>query len=296
MGGRGDAFNDAAYRGLERAKKELGVLADSVTPEAGADRDVALRQFASGPYDLIVAVGFLSTDDLNRVAKSFPSKHFAGVDYAVTPGKNSPANVTALEFREQEAAFLGGVIAALTSKSKKLGFVGGMDAPQIRKFAAGFRAGAKWADPKTEVFAVDVGTEPSAFHDPARGKALALGLIARGADVLFHASGATGAGVFEAARENRALAIGVDSDQYKEAPGFVLTSVTKQVETAVFDAIKEAQAGRLKGPVELGLKESGVDYVYDERNKNLISPVARAKAEEARALIISGRLKVPTKD
>jgi basic membrane protein A len=296
VGGRGDkSFNDAAYRGLERAKKELHVDADYIEPSEAADRENALRQFASGNSDLIIGIGFIFTDDINRVAKAFPAKPFAGIDYAVTPGKELPPNVVALKFREHESSFLGGVVAALTSKTKTVGFVGGMDTPLIHKFEAGFKAGALWADPKVKVLSAYAGVTPEAFKDPSKGKELALSQIGQGADVIYHASGSTGLGVFEAARDKKILAIGVDSDQYKDAPGFVLTSITKQIDTAIFETVQAAMSGKpLKGIIELGLKEKGVDYVYDEHNKALIPAAAHAKAEEARKLIIAGKLKVPS--
>ncbi|MDE2292733.1 MAG: BMP family ABC transporter substrate-binding protein [Elusimicrobia bacterium] len=295
VGGRGDkSFNDSAYRGLERAKKELGVPYDYIEPSESADRENALRQLAAGGDQLIIGIGFIFTDDVNRVAAAFPDKHFAGVDYAVTPGKPVPPNVVALKFREQEGSFLAGVIAAMTSKSKTVGFIGGMDVPLIHKFEAGYKAGVKWADPKVKVLTAYAGVTPEAFKDPSKGKELALAQYDQGADIIYHASGSTGLGVFEAARTKHKLAIGVDSDQYHEAPGFVLTSVTKNVDNAVFQAIKDAQAGRYEtGVVEMGLKEKGVDYVYDEHNKDLIPPAARAKAEEARKLIIEGKIAVP---
>lgn len=297
VGGRGDkSFNDAAYRGLDRAKRELGVEYDYVEPAHAADRADALRQFASGPYGLIVGVGFIFTDDVNRAAKDFPGKAFACVDYAVSPGRAVPPNVVALKFREEEASFLGGVLAALSSKTKVIGFVGGMKGPLIRKFEAGYQAGAAWADPSVQVLSAYAGVTPEAFKDPAKGRELALAQIDRGADVIYHASGATGLGVFEAVRERRVLGVGVDSDQSGDAPGRVLTSITKNVDEAVFRAVKAAKDGKpLSGVSELGLKEGGVGYVYDARNKGLLSPAARAKAEEARGLIVAGKLRVPSR-
>ena len=297
VGGRGDkSFNDSAFRGLERAKKELGIEYEYIEPSEAADRENALRQFASGKFDLVIGIGFIFTDDINRVATAFPTKPFAGVDYAPNPNKPMPGNVVALKFREQEASFLGGVVAALTSKTKVIGFVGGMDVPLIHKFEAGFKAGAAWADPKVKVLSAYAGVTPEAFKDPSKGKEIALSQIGQGADVIYHASGSTGLGVFEAARDKKILAMGVDSDQYHDAPGFVLTSVTKQVDEAVFRTIKAAKDGRpLKGILELGLKEKGVDYIYDANNKSLISPATHAKAEEARKLIVTGKIKVPTK-
>ena len=297
VGGRGDkSFNDSAFRGLERAKKDLKIDFEFIEPSEAADRENALRQFANGPFDMIIGIGFIFTDDVNRVATAFPKKPFACVDYAVNPAKPMPANVVALKFREQEASFLGGVVAALTSKTKSVGFIGGMDVPLIHKFEAGYKAGAAWADPKVKVLSAYAGVTPESFKDPSKGKELALSQIGQGADVIYHASGSTGLGVFEAARDKKILAIGVDSDQYKDAPGFVLTSVTKQVDEAVFRTIKAGMSGKPpKGVLELGLKEGGVDYVYDANNKALVPAAARAKAEEARKLIIAGKIKVPFK-
>ena len=296
VGGRGDkSFNDSAFRGLERAKKELGVPFEYIEPSEAADRENALRQLANGDFDLIIGIGFIFTDDINRVAQAFPKKHFACVDYAVDPKKTILPNVVALKFREQEASFLGGVIAALTSKTKTIGFVGGMDVPLIHKFEAGYKAGAAWANPKVKVLVSYAGVTPEAFKDPSKGKEIALSQYGQGADIIYHASGSTGLGVFEAAREKHLLAMGVDSDQYHEAPGFILTSVTKNVDNAVFEAIKKDMAGKFKaGIIELGLKEKGVDYIYNKNNKGLIPAAARQKAEEARKIVIAGKIKVPS--
>jgi basic membrane protein A len=297
VGGRGDkSFNDSAVRGLDRAKADLKVEYDVIEPSDAADRENALRQFASGDYDLVIGVGFMFTDDVNRVAAAFPAKHFACVDYAVDPGKKIPDNVVALKFREQEGSFLAGALAALTSKTHTVGFIGGMDVPLIHKFEAGFKAGAAWANPKVKVLSAYAGVTPEAFKDPAKGKELALAQIGEGADIIYHASGSTGLGVFEAARDKHVLAIGVDSDQHDEAPGFILTSVVKGVDEAVFQTIKGGMQGQFKhGILEFGLKEKGVDYVYNADNKSLIPDAAHAKAESARKLIVLGKLKVPAK-
>lgn len=297
IGGRGDkSFNDSAFRGLERAKKELGAEYEYIEPSEAADRENALRQLASSSAELIIGVGFMFTDDVNRVAAAFPKKHFACVDYAVDPKKPIPANVIALKFREQEGSFLGGVIAAMSSKSKVIGFIGGMDSPLIHKFEAGYRAGAAWVDPKIKVLVSYAGVTPEAFKDPNKGKEIALSQYGQNADIIYHASGSTGLGVFEAAREKKALAIGVDSNQFREAPGFVLTSVTKDVDQAVVAVISQCMAGECPhGIVELGLKEKGVDYVYDADNKSLLPASARAKAETARKAIVMGQIKVPAR-
>ncbi|MEW5849053.1 MAG: BMP family ABC transporter substrate-binding protein [Myxococcota bacterium] len=297
IGGRGDkSFNDAADRGLVRAQKELGAVTEVLEPGAGADREGAMRQLAAKGVDLVIGVGFLFTDDVNRLAADFPQQKFACVDYTVTPGKAVPPNVLALKFKEEEGSFLVGALAALISKSPKLGFVGGMEIPLIHKFRAGYVAGAKHVRPDVEVLVTFAGVTGEAFANPGKGKELALSLYDKGVDIIFHASGSTGLGVFEAARARKKLAIGVDSDQWAEAPGVVLTSMVKKVEVAVFDAIKAVKDGTFQGGVrELDLRSGGVDYVYDENNKALIPDDVRQKVEALRAEIIAGRIVVPSK-
>ncbi len=275
IGGRGDkSFNDAAAAGLEKAKAELGVPFTTLETNEGADREAQLRQLAAGPSQLVFGVGFLFTDDIKALAKEFPDKKFACVDFTVTPGETLATNLAALKFREEEGSFLVGALAALTSKTGKIGFVGGMDIPLIHKFQAGYEAGAKHVKPGIQVIVKYAGTTGEAFRDPTKGKELALAEYNAGADIIFHASGSTGLGVFEAAREQKKLAIGVDSDQYDEAPGFILTSMVKRVDTAVFDTIRDMKDGRwVSGVHDFGLAEMGVKWVYDERNMELIADV-----------------------
>src|SRR5213083_1750871 len=225
IGGRGDkSFNDAAYKGLERAQNELGIRFSTLETSEGSDREAQLRQLAEGDAKLVFGVGFLFTDDVRALAKEFPNQKFACVDYTVNPNDTLPPNLVALKFREEEGSFLVGALAALLSKTHKIGFVGGMEIPLIRKFQAGYVAGAKAADPNAQVMVKYAGTTGAAFKDPTKGKELALAEYHAGADIIFHASGSTGLGVFEAARDLDKLAIGVDSDQQDEAPGHILTS------------------------------------------------------------------------
>jgi basic membrane protein A len=206
-----------------------------------------------------------------------------------------PPNVAALKFREEEGSFLVGALAALVGKSKKVGFVGGMDIPLIHKFEAGYRAGVKYVCPDCEVIAQYAGVTPDAFKNPGKGKELALSQYQSGVNVIFHASGSTGQGVFEAARVANKLAIGVDADQNDEAPGHVLTSMVKGVNAAVFDAIHRVQTKTFKGGIySFGLKEGGVGYVYDDRNKHLIPDSVHTRVEQLRQDIIAGRIKVPS--
>lgn len=297
LGGRGDkSFNDAAYAGLERARQELGITFTTLETGEGADREAQMRQLAAGGSQLVFGVGFLFSDDIYGLAREFPDVKFACVDYTVKEGQVLPPNLTALEFKENEGSFLVGALAALLTKTGRVGFVGGMEIPLIKKFEAGYRAGVRAADPKVEVLVKYAGTTGTAFKDPTKGKELALAEYNQGADIIFHASGSTGLGVFEAAREKGRLAIGVDADQYAEAPGFILTSMIKRVDTAVFETIKAMQAGQWRGGVhEFGLGEDGVGWVYDDHNRALVPDAVKAKVDAFKAEIAAGRIVVPTK-
>jgi basic membrane protein A and related proteins len=301
MGGRGDkSFNDGAYLGAERAVKELGARVRFIEPGEGSDREAGLRLLAAEGMDLVIGVGFIFTDDLTQLAKEYPNTRFAGVDYSVATDKNGqiippPPNLAALKFREEEGSFLVGALAGLVSKSKKVGFVGGMNFPLIHKFEMGYKAGVKAVCPDCEVISQYAGVTPEAFRNPGKGKELALSQYQQGVNVIFHASGSTGLGVFEAARQTGKLAIGVDADQYNEAPGYVLTSMVKGVDNATFDVIQRVKDGRFKGGIyQYGLAENGVGYVYDANNAKLIPPDVRARLEQLKQDIIAGRIKVPS--
>lgn len=293
VGGRGDkSFNDAAYLGVARAEKELDVEASYLEPASTEDREAALRLFAARGFDLVIGVGFIFSSDIDAVARAYPGTRFAGVDYA--PGPNGiPDNVAALAFREEEGSFLVGAVAGLMSKSRHVGFVGGMTGPLIRKFEVGFSEGVKAACPSCVVHASYAGPTPDAFRDPAKGKALANAQIAAGSDVVYHASGATGHGVFEAAADAHVLAIGVDADQHDEMPGTVVTSMIKRGDVAVFDIVKATIDGTFHGGMNVfGLKEAGVDYVHDGPHAGGIPDDVKAKVEALRADVIEKRISV----
>jgi basic membrane protein A len=296
VGGRGDkSFNDAAYAGLERAKRELGVEFQTLETGEGADREAAMRQLAASGLQLVFGVGFLFSDDIKQLAQEFPRTRFACVDYTVKEGEALPPNLVALKFKEEEGSYLVGALAGLVTKTGRVGFVGGMEIPLIKKFEAGYRAGVAAVDPKAQVIVKYAGTSGSAFKDPTKGKELALAEYHQGADIIFHASGSTGLGVFEAARELKKLAIGVDADQYDEAPGFILTSMVKHVEVAVFNTIKDAQAGHFRGGVQVfGLRENGVGWVCDDRNRSLIPDAVRARVDSLAGEIVAGRIVAPS--
>ena len=301
VGGRGDkSFNDGAYVGAEKAERELGARVRFIEPGEGSDREAGLRLLAAEGMDIVIGVGFIFTDDLTQLAREYPNVKFAGVDYAVQTDAQGnviqpPPNLAALKFREEQGSFLVGALSALVGGSKRVGFVGGMDIPLIHKFEAGFRAGVKHECPDCTVIAQYAGVTPEAFRNPGRGKELALSQYQSGVNIIFHASGSTGLGVFEAARSSRKLAIGVDADQYTEAPGFILTSMVKGVDAAVFDAIRRAKDGLFKGGIyQFGLAEGGVGYVYDQNNRKLIPDAVRARLDALQADIVAGKIDVPS--
>ena len=295
IGGRGDkSFNDAAYEGLERAKRELGIEYSYVETAETSDREAGLRQMASTDAQVIFGVGFLFTDDIHKLALEFPDKKFACVDYTVNPGDSLPPNLVALKFREEQGSYLVGALAALLSKTGTVGFVGGMQIPLIKKFEAGYTAGAHALTPNTRVLVKYAGSTGDAFRDPTKGTELALSEYAQGADIIFHASGATGRGVFQAASQQNKLAIGVDSDQYDEAPGHVLTSMIKRVDVAVFDVIRDLKDGRWQGGVRtFGLDVDGVGWVYDARNQSLVPAHVKSAIDSLEREIVAGHIPVP---
>lgn len=301
VGGRGDkSFNDGAFLGGLMAADSLNARVRYIEPGEGSDREAGLRLLAAEGMDLVVAVGFIFTDDVLTLAREYPNVMFADVDFAVATDSVGnalplPPNLVALKFREEEGSFLVGAMAALVGGSKKVGFVGGMDIALIHKFEAGYRAGVKHVCPDCEVVVQYAGVTPEAFKNPGKGKELALSQYQQGVNVIYHASGSTGLGVFEAARTTGKLAIGVDADQYSEAPGHVLTSMVKGIDAAVFDAAKAVQDGVFKGGVRVfGLAERGVGYVYDDNNRALIPDSVRTRLLALEADIIAGRIRVPS--
>ncbi len=302
VGGRGDkSFNDGAYAGAERAMRELGAHVRFVEPGEGSDREAGLRLLAAEGMDLVIGVGFIFTDDLTVLAKEYPNVAFAGVDYSLATDASGtviqpPANLAALKFREEEGSFLVGALAALVGGSKRVGFVGGMDIPLIHKFEVGYRAGVQHVCSDCTVIAQYAGATPEAFRNPGKGKELGLSQYQSGVNVIFHASGSTGLGVFQAARERGKLAIGVDADQYDPtAPRLILTSMVKGIDAVTFDTIKRVKETTFKGGIfSYGLAEDGVGYIYDDRNRALIPDAARQRVEALKQEIIAGRITVPT--
>jgi basic membrane protein A and related proteins len=284
LGGKHDkSFGQAAWEGAERWKKATGKNYLEFEIAGAAQREQAARRFAERGASPIVGVGFPQASSIEAVARDFPKLQFAIIDMVVPL-----PNVQSFVFREHEGTFLVGVLAALASKSGKLGFVGGQDIPLVRKVLCGYEQGARYTNPKIQVLWAMTGTTNDAWTDPARGAELTRTQAAQGADIVFAAAGSTGLGVLQAAKDLGILGIGVDSNQNGLHPGYILTSMLKRTDVAV----QQAFEGVKPGVTALGLKEGALDLAYDEHNAKLVTPQMRAKVEAAKADIIAGRIKV----
>ncbi|HZH08898.1 MAG TPA: BMP family ABC transporter substrate-binding protein [Microvirga sp.] len=289
LGGKFDkSFNEGVHMGAEKFKNDTGTEYRDFEPQNDAQREQALRRFARDGYSPIVAVGCSQETALKKVAEEFPNIKFAIIDAVV-----EKPNVQSIVFKEHEGSFLVGLLAAKASKTGKVGFVGGMDIPLIRKFACGYVQGVKYANKDAEVFQNMTGTTGAAWNDPVKGGELAKGQISRGADVIYHAAGGTGVGVLRAAADAGKLGIGVDSNQNNLHPGKVLTSMVKRVDVATYNAFDQAKNGTFKAGLQvLGLAEDGVAWALDDHNKSLITDDMKAAVDKAAADIKSGAIKV----
>jgi len=316
IGGKDDrSFNAAAWAGVKCA--ESGTLPDGKTTcgKPGLDivlRDVepgnptsiepAMRAFAERGYDLIIGVGFAQGPIMQSVARDYPNIQFAIIDGVIfeDDGKTPKSNVASLVFKEHEGSYLVGLLAAMTTKTNVLGFVGGMDIPLIRRFEKGYEEGARSVNPNIQIVQNYVGVTDAAWNNPGKGKELSLAQIGKGADVIFTAAGNSGLGAFDAVEQygkvnGRAthFVIGVDSNQNMVKPGFVLTSMVKRVDNAVYDIVRDVVNHRFKpGFHEFGLDSDGVGYVMEQHSRELVSPEAIKAAEEAKKKIIAGQIKV----
>ena len=288
LGGKFDkSFNEAAYNGAEKFKSETGIAYREFEIQNDAQREQALRKFAEDGNDPIVMAGFSWAAALEKVAAEFPDTKFAIIDMVV-----DKPNVRSVVYNEHEGSYLVGILAAMKSSSKKVGFIGGMDIPLIRKFGCGYVGGAKSAG-ATDVIQNMTGDTPAAWNDPTKGGEITKSQIAQGADVIYAAAGGTGIGVLQAAADEGKLGIGVDSNQNGLQPGKVLTSMVKRVDVAVYNAFMDAKEDKFTpGFNVLGLKEDGVGYAMDDNNKDLVTEDMLKAVEDAKAKIISGEVKV----
>lgn len=289
IGGKFDkSFNEAAHNGAEQFKSEFGDAYRDFEPNSETQYEQALKRFARRKADVIVAVGVGYSVAVKNVAKRYPNVKFTVIDAII-----DLPNVQSITFKENEGSFLVGMIAAMKTESKNIGFIGGMDIPLIRRFEQGYIEGAKYVRNDLNFVENYVGTTPAAWNDPIKASEMARSQYSRGVDVIFSAAGPSGLGVIQAAKDNGKLAIGVDSNQNHVAPGSVLTSMMKRVDLAVYQAMKEAKEGNWKsGHRVMGLKEGGVDFALDEHNDGLITADMKTKLEDAKSKIISGEIVV----
>ncbi len=289
MGGKFDkSFNEGIYNGLERFRNETGIAYREFEVTNETQREQALRRMAQRGSDPVIAVGFAQAPALDKVAREFPDTRFTIIDMVV-----DLPNVQSVVFKEHEGSFLVGVAAAMASNTDKVGFIGGMDIPLIRKFACGYEQGVHYVNPNATIFQNMTGTTPSAWNNPTKGGELARSQFDRGADVVYAAAGGTGIGVYQAAKDSGKLAIGVDSNQNYLHPGTMLTSMLKRVDVAAYNTFKTALDGTWKPGIQvLGLAEDGVGWALDEHNRDLVSAEMKSKVEQARADILANKITV----
>jgi basic membrane protein A len=296
IGGKDDrSFNSAAWEGVKKAAKDFPIVMRNVEPGDPTSIEPAMRAFAERGYDLVIGVGFAQTPIMEQVAKDYPR-----IDFAIIDGVSQLPNVASLIFKEHEGAYLVGIIAARTSRTGTIGFLGGMDIPLIHKFEIGYEEGARSVSPKIRIIPNYIGVTDSAWNDPVKGKELARTQIEKGADVIFTAAGNSGLGAFDAVEQygkknGRAerFVIGVDSNQNWVKPGYVLTSMVKRVDNAVYQIVQDRVSGKFQGGVHVyGLENDGVGYSLDDFNRDLISPEIISEVEAAKQKIIAGKIHV----
>ena len=289
LGGKFDkSFNEGVYDGAVKFRTDTGIEFREFEVQTDSQRVQALRNFARRGQDPILSVGFQYASALEKVAPEFPETRFAIIDAVV-----DQPNVQSIVFREHEGSFVVGILAAMAAPGGKVGFVGGMDVPLIRRFACGYVLGARHARPDIQVFQNMTGTTGAAWNDPVKGGELAKSQFDRGAEVVYHAAGSTGLGVLQAAADAGKLGIGVDSNQNHLHPGHVLTSMLKRVDVAAYDVFDTARRDAWQSGVRvLGLKENGVGWALDEHNEALVTPAMKAAANEAARQIVAGEIKV----
>ncbi|HPY39763.1 MAG TPA: BMP family ABC transporter substrate-binding protein [Thiolinea sp.] len=281
------SFNEGVSNGAKRFSEETKVEVREFEPANDSQIEQAIRKMASRGSDPIISVGFSQANALTTVAKEFPKVSFTIIDSVV-----DQPNVRSVTFKEEQGSFLVGALAAMASKTGKVGFVGGQDIALIRKFACGYEQGAKYIKKDVEVFQNMTGSTGAAWNNPSKGGELAKSQFDRGADVIFAAAGGTGIGVYQAAKDNGKFAIGVDSNQNHLQPGTMLTSMIKRVDNAAYDTFKAKMDGSWKaGVVSLGLAEKGVGWAVDDNNKDLVKPYMEKMAEIEKG-IIDGSIKV----
>ena len=291
VGGVNDqSFNQSAWEGLQKAKKELGIKASYQESKQDADYQANLETLYDAGNGLIWGIGFKMADAILTAAKQNPKQKYAIVDY--TYENKTPPNVLGVMFKAEEGAFLAGYISAKMSKTNTIGFIGGMSVPIIHAFQYGFKAGAKQANKNIVILE----QYSESFTDAAKGKAIANQMISKNADVIFHAAGAVGDGVIEAAKEKNKMAVGVDRDQNYLAPKNVITSSMKRVDNAIFQVVADLKKGIFKGGTtqNFGLKDGAVDIA--PTTEKMIPAALLKEVQTLKKKIADGKIKAPANE
>ena len=289
MGGLGDkSFNDSAYAGLLKAQKDFDIEVKYVEPNSWMEDAYFLEEYSQNGFDLIIATSYTAQDAMEDISTKFPNTKYAIVDTRAKEG----ANIASLVFDESEGSFLVGAIAAKMSKTGKVGFIGALDIPLINRFKSGYEQGAKYVNPDIEVITTYVGGD-APFSDPLKGKEHAYSLANQGIDVIYHASGNTGIGILEGVKEKGIYGIGVDCDQDDIVKGQIITSMLKNVNSAIYQVIEDTVSGEFKGQIyNFGLKENGVGTTDFKYTKEVIGSENIKFVEKLKEDIISGKIKV----
>ena len=289
MGGLGDkSFNDSAYAGLLKAKKDFNIEVKYVEPNSWMEDAYFLEEYSQNGFDLIIATSYTAQDAMEDISSKFPNTKYAIVDTRAKEG----ANIASLVFDESEGSFLVGAIAAKMSKTGKVGFIGALDIPLINRFKSGYEQGAKYVNPEISVVTTYVGGD-APFSDPLKGKEHTYSLANQGVDVIYHASGNTGIGILEGVKEKGIYGIGVDCDQDDIVKGQVLTSMLKNVNNSIYKIIEDTVNNRFKGEVyNFGLKENGVGTTDFKYTKDIVGEDNIKFVEQLKEDIISGKIKV----
>ena len=291
----GNSFNDLALEGVKKAAADYGITYDEVEPKSVSDEEIIQDEMAaSGDYDLIICVGAEQVDALTHVASTYPEQRFALLD-----ATSDLPNVASYSCKEQEGAFLAGALAALAKQEKTddklgdgktIGFIGGVDNPLINRFAAGYKAGAEYIEPEMKVLVDYAG----GFNDPTTAKTIANTFVEKGADVIFHAAGASGMGMFQAAEEKGFAAIGVNLNQNSIAPDYIMASMLKKLDSCAYHAIASIVEDTYTGENQmLGLSDGGVDVTVEGSNIKVSDDIL-ARLDELKQKIISGEIQVPS--
>ncbi len=305
-GGKDDhSFNESAVIGFQKASKEFSLSKESkfVEPKSDVQISQSIRAFASSANcDLIVTIGFNPAEHLLDIAAKYPHKKFLAVDVNLED-RNKAKNIRSITFQEHEGSFLVGAIAALSSKTDKIGFVGGMDVPLIHRFETGYSSGAKYVRPSIKIVSSYIGVTPDAWNNPAKAKELALAQYHEGIDIIFQVAANSGLGVFDSAEQmnkkqntiqKKYFAIGVDSNQNWLKPGVILTSMIKRVDNAVYRTIQDFIQNKFKAEhIAYSLRDGGVDWAYDKHNKHFFTDSQLNEINSIKEKIIKGKIIVP---